>query len=139
MKNESGIHPCGNHILVKPDVINEYTDGGIYIPPTDRERHQQSVAYGFLVAVGPDYCVHSVETVERMIDNSWRQVERKTTSYSQPFAEPGDRISFAIHSGREYSGIDGEVYRMMNDTDITGGVAEGVKATSLEARKPVSS
>ena len=139
MENKSGIYPCGNHILVKPDVIPETTDGGIYIPATDREKHKQLVAYGQIVALGPDCFIHSVETTERLIDNQLRLVERRVVQYTKPFAEEGDRIAFAIHSGRYYMGVDGEEYRMMNDTDITALVAEGVKATSLEARRPVSS
>ena len=138
MTNESGIYPCGNHILVKPDVIPETTDGGIYIPPSEREKHKHMVAYGQIVAIGPDFCIHSVETTERLIDNQLRLVERRVVQYSKRFAEVGDRIAFAIHSGRYYVGSDGEEYRMMNDTDITALVAEGVTATSLEARRPVS-
>ena len=138
MNNESGIYPCGNHILVKPDVIPEKTEGGIIVPPSEREKHKQMVAYGYVIALGPDCFIHSVETTERLIDNQLRLVERRVTQYSKPFAAIGDRISFAVHSGRYYMGIDGEEYRMMNDTDITALVAEGVTATSLEARRPVS-
>ena len=137
MENKSGIYPCGNHILVKPDVIPETTDGGIYIPPSEREKHKHMVAYGQIIALGPDCFIHSVETTERLIDNQLRLVERRVTQYSQPFAAVGDRIAFAIHSGRYYVGEDGEEYRMMNDDDITALVSQAVKATSLEARKPV--
>ena len=137
MENKSGIFPCANHILVKPDVIPEKTKGGIIIAETDREKHKQLVAYGHIVALGPDCFIHSVETTERLIDGQFRLVERKIVKYAQPFAAVGDRISFAIHSGRYYMGVDDEEYRMMNDTDITALVAEGVTATSLEARRPV--
>ncbi len=136
--NKSGIFPCGNHILVKADTIEEKTEGGIVLPQSVKEKHQYSVAYGYLVAVGPDAFTHSVELTERWTDNGWKLHEKKTTKYSQIFAEPGDRISFAIHSGREYFGEDGEEYKVMNDTDITSIVTEGVTATSIEARKPMS-
>ena len=138
MNNKSGIYPCGNHILVKPDVIPEKTEGGIIVPPSEREKHKQMVAYGYVIALGPDCFIHSVETMERFINDQLRLVERRVVQYSKPFAAVGDRISFAVHSGRYYMGIDGEEYRMMNDTDITALVAEGVTATSLEARRPVS-
>ena len=134
--NKSGIFPCGNHILVKTDAIEEVTEGGIFIPPSITDVHQHSVAYGYLIAVGPDAFMHSVEVTERYIDDRWVPSERKTTKYSQPFAEVGDRISFAIYSGRNYFGEDGEEYKVMNDTDITSIVTEGVTATSIEARKP---
>ncbi len=140
MKNESGIYPCANKVLIKPDTIKEKTEGGIIIPEKDREKYQLSVAYGYIVALGSDCFIHSVETLERSINNDQlRLVEQRTIRYSQPFAAVGDRIAFAIHSGRNYVGSDGEDYRMINDTDITAIVAEGVTATSLEARRPVSS
>ncbi len=138
MKNESGIHPCGNHILVKPDSIEETYDGLLEIPDEIKKRHQMSISYGTLIAVGPDCFTHSVEETERWIDNRWVPHTKTVIKYSEPFAEPGDRISFAIHSGRECVGIDGEDYRAMNDTDITALVDEGVIATNLEARRPVS-
>ena len=135
--NKSGIFPCGNHVLVKPDAIEEKTKGGIVIPEEARKQHKFSVAYGYVVALGPDCFTHSVEETDRWIDSGWRPAERKTTKYSEPFAQPGDRISFAIHSGRNYVGEDGEEYVQMNDTDITPRVTEGVTATSLEAREPL--
>ena len=137
--NKSGIFPCGNHILVKPDAIEEKSKEGIYIPDEIRERHQMSVAYGYVIAVGPDAFTHSVEETHRWIDSGWKPVERKVIKYSEDFAQPGDRISFAVHSGRNYIGEDGERYVQMNDTDITAKVTDKVTATSLEAREPFTS
>ena len=137
--NESGIFPCGNHVLVKPDAIEEKTKDGIIIPESVRERHQLSVAYGYVIAVGPDAFTHSVEETHRLIDSRWVPIGRKTIRYAEDFAQPGDRISFAIHSGRNYIGEDGEHYVQMNDTDITARVTDKVTATSLEAREPFSS
>jgi chaperonin GroES len=137
-QNKSGIFPCGNHVLVKPDVIEEKSKGGVVIPDWVIERHQQSVSYGYIIAVGPDYCKHSVEITERYIDGVWKPVERKTIKFSERFAEPGDRIAFAIYSGRECTGEDGEKYVLINDQDITAPVTEKVVATSIEAREPVS-
>jgi len=134
--NNSGIFPCGNHILIKPDSIEEFTEGGIALPPSVTDVHEHSVAYGYLIAVGPDAFIHSVEETERYANGHWMPAERKTTKYSEPFAEVGDRISFAIYSGRNYFGEDGKKYKVMNDTDITSIVTEGVTATSIEARKP---
>ena len=137
--NKSGIFPCGNHILVKPDALEEVTEGGIFIPPSVTDVHQQSVAYGTLIAVGPDAFIHSVEITERAMSNGeYRVIEKKTRRYSEDFAQVGDRISYAIYSGRTYFGEDGETYSVMNDTDITSLVTEGVTATSIEARKPFS-
>ena len=130
--NKSGIFPCGNHILVKRDVIGEKSKGGIVIPEEAKKKYQLSVAYGQVIAVGPDAFTHSVEIKDRWTGSTWRPIERKTIRYLEDFAVPGDRISFAIHSGRDYVGEDGEWYVQMNDTDITAIVTEGVTATSLE-------
>ena len=135
--NTSGITPCGNHILVKPDPI-EKKIGNIEIPDSVRERHQQSIAYGYLIAVGPDCFTFAVEDTKRVIDGKLVLVEQKVTRFAEPFAEPGDRISYAIYQGRQVVGEDGEDYVQMNDTDITSRVTDKVKATSLEARIPVS-
>ncbi len=138
--NRSGITPTGNHILVKPDVIEEFTSGThgspILLPEKELEKYQASVAYGQLIAVGADYCLHMVEKIERWTGKEYRLIEKKTNQYAERFAEPGDRISFAIHSGRNYAGEDGENYLVMNDKDITARVTDRVTATHLEARKP---
>jgi len=86
--------------------------------------------------LGPDCFKHTVEETDRFIDHRWVPIKRKVVKYSEPFAELGDRISFAIYSGRQCVGQDGEEYTVMNDTDITAKVTEGVIATSIEARKP---
>jgi len=128
MKNKSGIVPCGNHILIKPDAIEEFTDGGIFIPEQVLQRHEASACYGYVVAVGPDAFIHLVERSSTG--------ETKTRGYAQPFAEPGDRIAFALYAGLESTGEDGEKYKVINDTDITAKVSEHVTQTSIEARKP---
>jgi len=137
VRNKSGIFPCGNHVLVKPDAIEEKTKDGIVIPESVRKRHQLSVAYGYVVALGPDCFIHSVTTKKsKRASGGWEEIEITTIAYSGSFAIVGDRISFAIHSGRNYIGEDGELYVQMNDTDITALVTKGVTATSLEAREP---
>ena len=94
-----------------------------------------SVSYGQVIAVGPDAFIHSV--TERFIGGNWKPVER--IRYAEDFAAVGDRICYAIHSGRNYVGEDGEHYVQINDTDITARVNDGVTATHLEARAPFSS
>ena len=137
--NKSGIFPCGNHILVKPDVIEEKSKGGIIIPEEVKKRYQVSVSYGHVIAVGPDAFTHSVHIKQRNMGNGkLREVERTTIRYLEDFASPGDRICYALHSGRNYVGEDGEHYVQINDTDITARVTDGVTATHLEARKPLS-
>lgn len=137
MTNTSGIYPKGNRVVVKPDELEEVTEGGIIIPDTIKEHHQQGQAMGRLVAVGPDAWLESIETIERPIDGVWRVVERRTVGYSEAFAEVGDRVFFARYAGLQVKGADGETYRILNDTDITTKIDEGVEFGDIKARKGI--
>ncbi len=134
MKNKSGIEPCGSKILIKPDSLEEMTAGGIILPPDVKTRHEMSACYGYVIAVGPDAFTHRVERV-------WSQgdlKEYRVSGYKEPFAEVGDRIAFAPHSGAVNTGEDGAEYWLIHDEDITAKVSEKVTQTSIEARKPFS-
>ena len=138
MKNKSGIEPCGNKVLVKPDSLEEMTAGGIILPPNVKTRHELSACYGYVIAVAKDCFRHTVAVTERLIDGEWKEVERTIVGYSKPFAKAGDRIAFAPHSGAPQTGEDGEEYWTIHDEDITCQVSERVTQTSIEARKPYS-
>lgn len=133
--NESGISPRGDRVLVKPDKLEEVTKGGIIIPESDRDKHQMAALTGIVVEVGPDVWRHSIETVERLIDGAWKEVERRSVGYSEPFASVGDRISFARYAGHIQFGKDGEEYRMMNDEDVTAIIDPEVDFTEFRKRE----
>ena len=52
--NRSGVTPVGYRVLVKPDVLEQKTKGGIIIAETIREGQDRAQTTGTLVAVGPD-------------------------------------------------------------------------------------
>ena len=137
MSNTSGIFPKGNRVVVKPDELEEVTEGGIVLPETVRAPHQQGQAMGRLVAAGPDSWVESTELTERFIGGRWVPFERKTAGYSQAFAEIGDRVLFARYSGIQVTGADGETYRILNDLDITTPIGDGVEFGDIKARQAV--
>lgn len=137
MKNESGIFPSGNRVLVKPDEIETKTAGGIIIPDTEIDKHAVTQTAGVLLAIGPDSWKHKVETIYRVIDGQKKMVEERVTGYSEPFAKVGDRVMFSKFGGIQVTGADGETYRILNDEDITTTLSEGVKTTDLEARKRI--
>ncbi len=137
MTNESGIYPSGDRVLIKPDAVEDVTKGGIIVPQEMLARHQMSAYFGYVVALGPDCFQHTVHMKERYIGQNWKEVERKTIGYSEPFADVGDRVAFAIYAGKSMTGSDGEEYKMMNDEDIMGRVDEDVTQTTIEARKPL--
>jgi chaperonin GroES len=130
MKNESGIHPCGDRVLIRPDDIEEKTEGGIIIPGSVSELHAMAQSIGTFIAAGPDAWTHFVE----------RETNGpvKCRGYSQPFAKPGDRVAFAKYGGLQVEGKDGVVYRLMNDEDVTAIVEEGVHFTDIKSRRSLN-
>lgn len=136
--NESGIYPSGNRVLIKPDPLEEKTEGGIIIPEKDRKRHQQAQTAGTLIAIGPDAWSHMTKQTYRVIDGDMRLVEVVTSGYSTPFAEEGDRVAFARYGGLDVKGKDGETYRILNDEDITARVSNAVEFTDFESRTALS-
>lgn len=136
MRNESGIYPSGNRVLIAPDEIEETTEGGIVLPKQTQEKYQQAQASGFLVACGPDAFSHTVERVYHIHGNGEKElVEERVKGYFEPFARSGDRISFAKYSGQAYKGKDGKYYLVTNDEDITAKLDAEVELTSLDTRK----
>lgn len=102
--NNSGVRVTGAKVLVKPEPIEEVTKGGIVIASTIRERSQLKQTRGELVDVGP----------------------LAGEDQGEPWVKPGDTVMFARYGGIVLKGKDGEVYRILNDEDITAGIEEGV-------------
>jgi len=126
MKNTSGIHPCGDRVLIQPDDVEKVTDGGIIIPGTVGDMHQMAQSIGTFVASGPDaYQDHVIRSDGKV----------STQGFSKPFANPGDRVAFAKYGGLQVTGKDGKSYRLMNDVDVTAVVEEGVSFTDLKSRQ----
>ena len=136
--NRSGVTPCGDRVVVLPDAIEEVTPGGIIIPQKDRDKHQLGQVTGMLVAIGPDAWVHTTTIVKRLIDGQLKIVEQKTSGYSKPFAQVGDRVCFARYTGLPFDGEDGKQYRLLNDEDITATVSDAVDLTEMRSREPLS-
>lgn len=90
--------PAGHRVLVKPDVVEEVSKGGIIIQHTNKDRIADAQISGELIAVGP---------------NAWAAFDD-----GKPWAKPGDRVLFAMHGGYSIK-VNGEVFRVMNDEDIT--------------------
>ena len=137
MKNKSGIYPSGNRVLVYADQVKEKVkDTLIELLPDTIEAQQSANASGVVVAVGPDAFQHRTELVYHIHDNNLEElVERRVSGYGEPFARPGDRISFAKFAGQKYRGKDGERYLVLNDEDITCRLDEEVELTDLNIRK----
>lgn len=95
--NKSGITPCGHYVLVKQDIIEEKTKGGIILAPQSREQEQRAATKGVLIAIGP---------------TAWQEFAE-----GEAWAKIGDYVSFAKFAGIEMDGADGEKYMLLNDAD----------------------
>ena len=136
--NESGIYPRGNRVLVYPDPIREEKTSVIELPEEVENRHASGQASGTLVAVGKDAWQHVTEEVWRVIDGSLVLVEIRKRGYSEPFAQVGERVSYAKYAGRRFTGKDGLKYLVINDEDVTTGLDDYVQMSDLEPRKAIS-
>ena len=96
--NKSGILPTGGHLLVLPEKVEEKTKGGIYLPQETRDKEQQAATIGTLIAVGK---------------SAWTDLDD-----GSPWAEAGDKISYARYAGVSMLGEDGESYVLINDNDV---------------------
>lgn len=100
------VKPAGHRVLVKPDKLEETSKGGIVInTEMNKARKESAQIVGTLVEAGP---------------LAWKGLNSES---SDPWANPGDRVLFAMYGGYEVT-IEGELYRIMNDEDITGIVKE---------------
>ena len=139
LRNESGIAPAGDRILVSPDKIEEeITEAGIVLLKETRDKYETAQSSGTLVAVGPDAFRHVTERVYRVKGDGRKElVEERLRGYSEPFAAVGERVAFAKYSGLRVTGEDGERYIILNDEDITARVSDNVEFTELDTRKPL--
>ena len=134
--NESGIYPCGNRVLVFVDQIEDKVkDSLIELLPDTIEAQQSANASGTLIESGPDAFQHTTHSTYRVQGSRRELVERRVSGYSQPFAIPGDRISFAKYAGQKYRGKDDKRYLVLNDEDITCRLDDEVELTDLDIRK----
>jgi len=108
-KNESGIEPIGDQILVLPDKSVEKTKGGVYLSDSMVETHSLAAESGIVVAIGEG-------AWEWNMDRTRRFVGRKPSV--------GQRVCFVRYAGTEVYGNDDEMYRVMSDSSICG-VREG--------------
>ena len=96
--NQSGILPTGGHLLVLPAKVEEMTAGGIIIPQDTREKEQQAATIGTLIAVG---------------SSAWKDLDD-----GSPWAEVGNKVSYARYAGISMVGQDDEDYVLINDNDV---------------------
>ncbi|MDI6802500.1 MAG: co-chaperone GroES [Bacteroidota bacterium] len=90
------IKPLADRVVVKPEVADEKTKGGIILPDTAKEKP----VVGTIVAVGPG---------KKGDDGKIQPMEVKV----------GDKVLYGKYSGTEIT-IKGEEYLIMRESDLFG-------------------
>lgn len=102
--NLSGIQPLCDKVLVLPDEAAPQV-GSIVMPDQVQDNQGAAATTGILVARGPQAFAYDTGRFVK-----W-EGERP---------EPGCRVFFQKYSGQEYMGVDGRMYRLMEDRSIAG-------------------
>lgn len=97
MNNPSGITPLDVKVLVRPDLPEEKTKGGIILADVTKDKTKYAATEAVLIAAGPN-------AFKEWGNGAGPQV--------------GDRVLFAQYSGARHPGADGVDYIVMNDEDI---------------------
>ena len=105
--NRSGITPVCDKVLVRVDRAMAKV-GAIHLPQDVSERQTLASTTGMLMATGPQAFLWNSDRTAR-----WEG--------DRPGA--GTRVIFTRYAGQEYTGQDGEIYRLLPDTAV-GGVME---------------
>lgn len=100
VKHPSGITPFEFKVLIRPDVQEEKTKGGVYLPQDAREDQQRSIMKG---------------KIEAMSAVAFSYAEWPAGTH---LPKAGDRVLYARYAGTEIKGKDDVMYRLVNDKDI---------------------
>lgn len=102
--NASGIDPLADKVVVRVDAALAKV-GSIIITDGQAERQTLSSTTGLVVAVGPQ---------------AFRWSANRAEPWEGDRPEPGARVCFLRYAGQEYTGLDGVLYRVMEDRSIAG-------------------
>lgn len=115
-KNESGIFPTGDRVLIKPDQASEQSSGGVHIPEEISARHTLAAEAGIVIELGEGAFIWNSD---------------KQTPYHGRKPKSGERVCVEKYAGQLIRGDDGEMYRLMESSCIAAIITPGKKV-----RKP---
>lgn len=107
-KNESGLRPFGDTIMVLPDKAAETAGkaGLLYVPDDVQERMSIASESGVIVAIGADAFKFSAASGRPLTQDEVPKI--------------GDRVLFERYAGRVFKGNDDKIYRVMSDRCVGG-------------------
>ena len=100
MENNSGVSPRGRAILVQPYEI-EKPEGLIVMPDSVKENLKLLQNRAVVIEIGPD---------------AWKG--------ETPRAQLGEKVFITKYAGFIVEGVDGEMYRLVNDNDIFAAITK---------------
>jgi co-chaperonin GroES (HSP10) len=104
MEDNSGIIPLEYYVLIKLDIVEEKTKGGIILIEEARERQEQAQSTGKIVSIGPLAFLYDVE--------------------NDTIPQIGERVAFPKYGGLVQKGRDKAEYRLLKDGDIAAILTE---------------
>lgn len=118
--NHSGIDPCCDKVLVRVDKSLDKTMGGVLLTQNSSENQTLASTTGIIIAAGPQAFLWDSDRMHK-----WEGHK----------PGPGHRCCFQKYAGQEYFGLDGVLYRVMQDRVIgaTMGMAERVEPGEMPA------
>lgn len=113
METKRYLHPKGYRILVRPDEIEETTEGGIILA-VDKTLERAAQKKGTLVAIG---------------ETAWKDL-----GDGEPWAKVGDWVMYAQHAGRTVEDpIAKTTYLMLNDKDLVAVIERPTKEETSDS------
>ena len=99
-ESDSGVIPFEFKVLVKQDIMEEKTKGGIILPEPARDDQQRAMTKGEIVSMSPAaFSYHNWDKSTRL-------------------PQVGDRVVYSRYAGSVIIGKDEVEYRLINDKDI---------------------
>jgi len=90
--------PCGHRVVVRPEKVEEVTEGGLFIPKTIQDSEQRHVSRGEVLMIGP---------------TAWNDFG------GENWCDVGDTVVFAKYGGLTVEDEEtGEELRVLNDEDV---------------------
>ena len=103
-KNESGMLPIGDYVLLVPDKAPEQSGGGVLFTDQKRDIDGQAAETGVLVAAG---------------ENAWKWNADRSRPFDGTKPQVGQRVWFERYAGFTHHGKDGVAYRLLIDKCIS--------------------
>lgn len=102
--NQFGAAPVCDMVLVLVDGGAEKSAGGVIFTDASKEQTGLGSCTGIIVATGPQAFAYDADRLVK-----WEGAR----------PQPGNRIWFQRYAGQEHFGLDGNMYRVMQDRSIS--------------------